>query len=130
NSRNPNLLIQNAAASMNLGHGIGITRTGFATLSEDLNSNGAINAGEDVNNDGMLGHALITGSTASGNGGNGLDVSISGSQLPVQQIDVTSNTFNGNTVGMNYTVNNDAMLLVNALNNTINANTSHGIQVV
>jgi hypothetical protein len=129
-SRNPNLLIQNVAANMNLGHGIGITRTGFAALSEDLNSNGVINAGEDVNGDGMLGNTVITGTTANNNTGNGLDVSISGSQLPVQQIDVTSSMFNNNTIGMNYTVNNDAMLLVNASNNTINGNSSHGIQVV
>jgi hypothetical protein len=130
NSRNPNILIQNAAVNMNAGHGIGITRTGFAALSEDLNSNGVLTPAEDVNNDGLPGNAVITMSTFNGNGGNGLDVSISGSQLPVQQLDVTSSTFNGNTIGMNYTVNNDAMLLVNASNNTINGNTSHGIQVV
>src|SRR5690606_39943969 len=63
----------------------------------------------DVNGDTMLGHAVITGTTATGNSGNGLDVSVSGSQLPVQQIDVTekdrkSTRLNSSHVKISYAV--------------------------
>ena len=131
NARNPNVLIQNVVSDNNSAHGISLVRAGFSSFSEDLDSDGVIDPNEDVNNDGMLGSAVITMTSASGNGGNGLDFSVSGSQLPVQQLDVSvnQNSFNNNTVGMNFVVNNDAMLHVNAANNVVMGNSSHGVNV-
>jgi hypothetical protein len=130
NSLAPNILIQNTDIASNGVHGIGIERRGFASISEDLNGNGVLDLGEDIDGDGDLGHAQIFNTTANSNAGNGLDLSTIGSQLPVQWLEVQKSTFNGNQIGMNFTANTDSIQLVQALNNTVSNNLADGINVV
>ena len=72
---------------------------------------------------------MITETFANNNSGSGLDVSINGGSQPLQLLDVSLTTFNGNGVGASFVVNNDASLQTNFVNNTVNTNTSHGISV-
>lgn len=121
-------------ASNNTGKGIAFDATAggsISALSEDLNQNGVLDPGEDVNGDGEL-NLGMTNINASNNTLDGFVATSDGAgsniNLNIGNINVTSNIFNSNGQhGISLNTTNDGAITGSIINNTATGNTEDGL---
>ena len=121
-------------ATNNTGIGIAFDATAGGTisaLSEDLNQNGTLDPGEDLNGDGVLNYGM-TNINASNNTTDGFVATSDGAgstiNLNIGNTNVTSNIFNSNGQhGISLNTTNDGAITGSIINNTATGNTEDGL---
>lgn len=123
-------------ATNNAGSGIAFNATtggAISALSEDLNQNGVLDPGEDVNGDGEL-NLGMTNINASNNGLDGFVATSDGTggasniNLNIGNINSTANIFNSNGQnGISLNTSNNGAITGSIINNTATGNTEDGL---
>lgn len=121
-------------ASNNTGKGIAFDATNggaISALSEDLDQDGVLDPGEDVNGDGVL-NLGMTNINASNNTLDGFVATSDGAgsniNLNIGNINATSNIFNSNGQhGISLNTSNSGAITGSIINNTATGNTSDGL---
>lgn len=123
-------------ATNNTGIGIAFDATAggvISALSEDLNQNGTLDPGEDVNGDGVL-NLGMTNINASNNSTDGFVATADGAgstiNLNIGNINVSPNIFNSNGQhGFSLNTANGGAITGSIINNTATGNTADGLAI-
>ncbi|KAA0140110.1 hypothetical protein FYZ48_09320 [Gimesia chilikensis] len=123
-------------ATNNTGIGIAFDATAggvISALSEDLNQNGTLDPGEDVNGDGVL-NLGMTNINASNNTTDGFVATADGAgstiNLNIGNINVSPNIFNSNGQhGISLNTANGGAITGSIINNTATSNTADGLAI-